>query len=262
MKILLSVLSCLLVFPWLAAASINEQGTPSSKEITLLAESGKTSEGSSEGKETKSPKAIEDYEKEKLAKYKQNIGKRFLAVRTARPPEFFESPNDLRKKIKVKEKEEFQVIEVVQNQSGTMNFYKVRLEAGKIGYLGADGNNLEIRIKDGSLIPITPKVGKRSRSFREEASRAIDLVKNTLIPSDPATKDKRTIERRMLELRATSSPKLKWRYEAKEIGNHRYRVSQVAEGESDRPIVRTWVVDLSARKVTPENQAARDLYRY
>lgn len=262
MKFLLSVLSCLLVFPWLSVASVKEQSAPSSKGVTLLGESGKKVEGLSEGKETKSPKAIEDYEKEKLAKYKRNIGKRFLAVRTVRPPEFFESPNDLKRKIKVKEKEEFQVMEVVQNQSGTMNFYKVKLEAGKIGYLGADGNNLEIRIKDGSIIPITPRLGKRPRTFREEASRAIDLVKKTLIPSDPVSKDKRSIERRMLELRATSYPKLRWRYEAKEIGNHRYRVSQVADGESDRPIVRTWVVDLSARKVTPENQAARDLYRY
>jgi hypothetical protein len=241
-------------------ASAGEQKGPPTTG-GLLAESVKKDQGSSEQKEKKSSKAIEDYEKEKLAKYKRNIGRRFLAVQTVRPPEFFESPNDLKKKIKLKEKEEFQVMEVVQNQSGTMNFYKVRLEGGRIGYLGADGSNLEIRTKDGSLIPVTPKVGKRTGTFREQASRAIDLVKNHLIPSDPVSKDKRSIERRMLETRATSHPKLKWKYEAKEIGNNRYRVTQIAEGESDRSVFRTWVVDLSARKVTPENQAAKDLYR-
>jgi len=260
MKILFSILSCCLIFPWLSMASVDEQKGPSMKG-GLLAESVKKDQGSSEQKEKKSSKAIEDYEKEKLAKYKRNIGKRFLAVQTVHSPEFFESPNDLKKKIKLKEKEEFQVMEVVQNQSGTMNFYKVRLEGGKIGYLGADGNNLEIRTKDGSLIPITPKVGKRTGTFREQASRAIDLVKNHSIPSDSVSKDRRSIERRMLETRATSYPKLRWRYEAKEIGNNRYRVTQIAEGESDRSVFRTWVVDLSTRKVTPENQAAKDLYR-
>jgi hypothetical protein len=241
-------------------ASVDEQSGPSFKG-GLVAEPVKKDQGSSVQKEKKSTKAIEDYEREKLAKYKRNIGKRFLAVRTVHPPEFYESPNDLKKKIKLKEKEEFQVMEVVQNKSGTMNFYKVRLEGRKIGYLGADGNNLEIRIKDGSLIPLTPKLEKQTGAFRERASRAIDLVKNHLIPSDPASKDKRSIERRMIEARATSYPKLKWRYEAKDIGNNRYRVTQIAEGESDRSMVRTWAVDLSAREVTPENQAAKDLYR-
>jgi hypothetical protein len=139
-------------------ASVSEQKGPLMKG-GLLAESVKKDQGSSEQKEKKSSKEIEDYEKEKLAKYKRNIGKKFLAVQTVHPPEFFESPNDLKKKIKLKEKEEFQVMEVVQNQSGTMNFYKVRLEGGKIGYLGADGNNLEIRTKDGSLIPSPQRLG-------------------------------------------------------------------------------------------------------
>jgi len=261
MNFLLFILSCLIVFPWLSIASVDEPKGSSFKG-GLLAESVKKEQLSPDQKDPKSKKAIEDYEKEKLARYKRNIGKRFLVVQTVRPPEFYESPNDVKKKIKVKEKEEFQVIEVVQNQSGTMNFYKVRLEGGKIGYLGADGNNLAIRTKDGSLIPITPKVGKRGGTFREQASRAIDLVKSHLIPSDPVSKDKRSIERRMLETRATSHPKLKWRYEAKEIGNNRYRVTQIAEGESDRPIFRTWTVDPSTRRVSPENQAAKDLYRY
>jgi len=261
MKILLSILSCCLILPWLSLASVNGQKSPSFKE-GLLAEPVKEGQGSSEPQEKKSSKAIEDYEKEKLAKYKWNIGKRFLAAKTVRPPEFFASPDDLKKKIKIKEKEEFRVMEVVQNKSGTMNFYKVRLEGGKIGYLGADGNNLEIRTKDGSIIPITPKLGKRPRTFREQGSQAIDLVKHHLIPSDPASKDKRSVERRMLETRATSHPKLRWRYEAKAIGNNRYRVTQIAEGELEDPVLRTWVVDLSTRKVTPENAAAKDFYRY
>ena len=261
MKILLSILSCLLIYPWLSIASMDEQKSPSSKG-TLLAESVTKEQSSPDQKDPKAKKAIDDYEKEKLARYKRNIGKRFLAVRTAHPPEFYESPNDLKKKIKLKEKEEFQVLGVVQNQSGTMNFYKVRLEGKKIGYLGADGNNLEIRTKDGSIIAVTPKLGKKTGFSREEASRAINLVKNHLIPSDPVSKDKRSIERRMLEARATSYPKLKWRYEAKKIGSNRYRVTQIAEGESHRSVIRTWSVNLSTRKVTPENQSARDLYRY
>ncbi len=78
-------------------ASVDEQKGPSFKG-GLLAESVKKDQGSSEQKEKKSTKAIEDYEKEKLAKYKRNIGKRFLAVRTVHPPEFFESPERFKEK--------------------------------------------------------------------------------------------------------------------------------------------------------------------
>jgi hypothetical protein len=196
---------------------------------------------------------------------KKHIGKRFMAVRTVRPPEFYESPDNLRKKIVIKEKEEFFIMDVVQNQLGTMNFYKVRLESGKIGYLSADGSNLEIRIKDGSIIPITKRVGKKKlpsvSASKEKASKAVELVKNHLIPSDPVSRDKRSVERRMIEVKATSSPNLKWRYEAKEIGNNKYRVTQYAEGESDRTITRTWIVDLSTAKVNPENLAAKKMYQ-
>lgn len=146
-----------------------------------------------------------------------------------------------------------------------MNFYKVRLESGTIGYLGADGFNLEIRIKDRSIMPVTKKLGKKKSpsvpSSQEKASKAIELVKEHLIPSDPISKDKRSIERRMIEARATSLPNLKWRYEAKEIGNNKFKVTQYAEGESDRVITRIWTVDLSTAKVSPENLAARGLYR-
>jgi len=160
MKILLTISSCLLIFPWLSIASVDEPKGSSFKG-GLLAESVSKEQATPDPKDPKSKKAIEDYEKEKLARYKRNIGKRFLAVRTIRPPEFYESPNDLKKKIKIKEKEEFQVMEVVQNESGTMNFYKVRLEGGKVGYLGADGNNLEIRIKDGSIDFSNPERRKK-----------------------------------------------------------------------------------------------------
>jgi hypothetical protein len=210
-------------------------------------------------------KTIDDYEKDKLRRLKKNIGKRFIALKTPRPPEFYASPEDLRKKISVKEKEEFLILDVVQNQSGTMNFYRVRLESGKIGYLEADGSNLELRIKDGSIITITKKLGKKKSGSRdrtrESAAKAIELVKTHLIPSDPISKDKRSIERRMKEVKATSFPNLKWRYEAKAIGRNRYRVTQYAEGESDRVIVRTWIVDLRTSKVSPENPAAKKLYR-
>lgn len=265
MKVLVIFLTYLLVLPWISTAQTEERASSKFSGNTLLASvKNEQGETSSEDSKDKPIKAIEDYEKEKLAKYKRNIGKRFLAVRTAGPPEFYESPDNLGKKVGVKEKEEFFILEVVQNRSGTMNFYKVRLESGKIGYLGADGYNLEIRIKDGSIMPVTKRVSTKKVSpeaKRKQASKALEMVKNHLILSDPVSKDKRSIERRMLELRATSFPKLKWRYEAKEIGNNKYRVMQYAEGESARPINRTWIVDLSTNKVSPENPAAKELYR-
>ena len=92
---------------------------------------------------------------------KRNIGRRLLTVKTINPAEFYESPDDLERKLKIKrEKEGFVIMEVVQNQSGTMNFYQVKFDTGQIGYLSADGNYLEIKIKEGSLISV-PKRGKR-----------------------------------------------------------------------------------------------------
>ncbi len=100
--------------------------------------------------------AIEDYEKEKLAKFKQNIGRRLLTVKTINPAEFYESPYDLARKLNIKrEKEGFVIVEVVQNQLGTMNFYQVKFDTGQIGYLSADGNYLQIKIKEGSLISVS-----------------------------------------------------------------------------------------------------------
>src|SRR4030066_1703378 len=125
--------------------------------------------------------AIEDYEKEKLAKFKQNIGRRLLTVKTINPAEFYESPGDLERKLRIKrEKEGFVIMEVVQNQLGTMNFYRVKLDTGQTGYLSADGNYLEIKIKEGSLISVPKRTGAKKKSLTQSnalASRAVELVK-------------------------------------------------------------------------------------
>src|SRR4030043_544556 len=99
--------------------------------------------------------AIEEYGRQKLAKMKQNVGKRFITVPTVNPAEFYASPDDLGRKLRVmKEKEAFVIMEVVQNRLGTMNFYRVKFDSGEVGYFGADGNNLEIEIKRGNLISL------------------------------------------------------------------------------------------------------------
>jgi hypothetical protein len=261
-----SILATLLILPWMSTPQMADGKVPSFSGSTVVV-AAKTDEASSPkgGSKGAPMKAVEEYEKQKRARMKRHIGKRLMAVRTVHPPEFFESPESLKKKIALREKEEFLIMDVVQNQSGTMNFYKVKFESGKIGYLGADGSNLEIRIKDGSIMPVTKRcIKKKSPRIsvsKERVFKAIELVRNHLIPSDPVSKDKRSIERRMIELRATSFPRLKWRYEAKAIGSNKYRVTQVAERESDRTIIRTWIVDLSGAKVSPENPAAKELYR-
>jgi hypothetical protein len=202
--------------------------------------------------------AIEEYEKEKLAKMKKNIGRRLLTVKTVNPAEFYESPDDLERKLKIKrEKEGFVIMEVVQNQSGTMNFYRVKFDTGQIGYLSADGNYLEIKIKEGGLIsaPKRANVSKKSLSqSRALSSQAVELVKNHLTPSG-------SVEKRMMEERAKSFPYPRWRYEAKEIGGKKFRVLQYVEERSAPPFIRTWIVDLSTSEVKPENQAAKEMYR-
>src|SRR5512135_3438819 len=78
----------------------------------------KEEEGSITGNDSNigSPPGIEDYEKEKLAKFKSNIGKRYLTVRKINPAEFFQAPDDLERKLTIKrEKEGFVITEVVQN---------------------------------------------------------------------------------------------------------------------------------------------------
>src|SRR4030043_376643 len=106
--------------------------------LSLLA---KNEEGSSPKEESKFGPipAIEEYEKEKLAKLKRNIGKRFMTIPTVNPAEFYESPDDLGRKLRVKrEKEGFVIMGVVQNRLGTMNFYQVKFDSGQTGYLRSE----------------------------------------------------------------------------------------------------------------------------
>ena len=215
--------------------------------------------------------SIEEYEKEKLARLKRNIGKRFLAIKTVHPPEFYESSDNLMKKISLREKEEFLITDVVQNPSGTMNFYKVRLEAGKVGYLIADGHNLEIRIKDGSVISMTKSVGKKKLSqeakkkewglSKDQASKAVEWVKNHPTWVDPITGEGKSVEKRMTDLKERSFPNMKWNYEARGIGNNQYRVTQYSENEERTSIFKTWIVDFSTGRINPENLAAKKMYR-
>jgi hypothetical protein len=203
------------------------------------------------------PPGIEEYEKEKIAKMKRNIGRRLLTVKTINPAEFYESPDDLERKLRIKrEKEGFVIMEVVQNQLGTMNFYQVKFDSGEKGYLSADGNHLEIKIKEGSLISVQKRVrGKKSLSqSRGLASQAVELVKNHPTPAG-------SIEKRMKDEKAKSFPYPTWRYEAKEIGGKKFRVLQYVEERSAPPFVRTWTVDLSTREIKPENLAAKEMYR-
>ena len=74
-------------------------------------------------------------------------------------------------------------MEVVQNQLGTMNFYRVKFDSGETGYLSADGNYLEIKIKEGSLISVPKRTSTRKKSLSQSkalASQAVELVKNHL----------------------------------------------------------------------------------
>jgi hypothetical protein len=209
--------------------------------------------------------AIEEYERQKLAKLKQNVGKRFLTAPAVNPTAFYVSPDDLGKKLRVKkEKETFVIAEVVQNRLGTMNFYRVKFDSGEVGYLGADGNNLEIEIKKGSLISLAKKTSPRKKSLSQSkalASEAIELVKNHPTLADSATGRKRSVEMRMIEEKERSFPNLKWRYESKKIGRNKYRITQYAREGGGPPLVRTWTVDLSKNKVIPDNLAAKEMYR-
>ncbi len=232
--------------------------------LSLLA---KNEEGSSPKEESKVGPipAIEEYEKEKLAKLKRNIGKRLMTVPTVNPAEFYESPDDLGRKLRVKrEKEGFVIMEVVQNRLGTMNFYQVKFDSGQTGYLSADGNYLEIKITEGSLMSVAKKASPKKKSLSQSkarASEAIELVKNHTTLTDPATGKKRSVEMRMIEEKMRSFPNLKWRYEGKEIGKNKYRVTQSSGEGAGPPLVRTWIVDLSTTEVNPENLAAKEMYR-
>jgi hypothetical protein len=201
---------------------------------------------------------MEKYEKEKLAKLKRNIGRRYLTVKKINPAELHESPDDLEKKVMIEgEKESFVITAVVQNHSGTMNFYQVEFDTGQVGYLSADGNYLEIKIKEGSLIPAPKRASTKKKRLSQSkafSSQAVELVKNHPTPGG-------SVEKRMMDEKAKSFPYPIWRYEANEIGGKNFRVLQYVEERSVPPFVRTWTVDLSTRKVRPENLAAKEMYR-
>ena len=256
----LIVFSCFSFIPTHACAGQDFYGNSS----FLLAKNGEGSSPRKDSKESSLP-GIEKYEKEKLAKLKGNIGRRYLTVKKINPAEFYESPDDLEKKLMIKrEKEGFVITEVVQNHSGTMNFYQVKFDTGQMGYLSADGNYLEIKITEKSLVSIAKKTGPSKKTLSQSkagASQAMELVKNHITLTDPATGKKRSVEMRMIEQKTRSFPNLKWRYEAKEIGKNKYRVTQSSGEGAGPPLVRTWIVDLSTTEVNPENLAAKEMYR-
>jgi len=262
MDVRLSFLVTFLIFFFVQTHPCLGQHSPES--LFLLAKNG---EGASTKEDSKviPPKVIEQYEKEKLAKMEQNVGRRLVTAPTVNPAEFYASPDDPEKKVKVKrEKEGFIIEKVVQNRMGTMNFYQVKFDSGETGYLAADGNNLEIRIKEGSLISAPKKVSRAKRGSRPSmahASQAVDLVKHHATLTDPATGKMRSVGRRMIEEKARSLPNLTWRYEAKEIAKNTYRVTQYSREVGGPPLIRTWIVDFSTTEVNPENLAAKELYR-
>ncbi len=261
MNVRIAILMVFLVFPYFSFV----QTHPCLGQHLSLSAKNEEKSPTKEGLKESLDPGIEEYEKEKLAKMKRNIGRRFLTVKKINPAEFYESPDDLERKLSIKrEKEGFVIMEVVQNQSGTMNFYQVKFDTGQIGYLSADGSYLEIMIKEGSLISV-PRRGngkkKSSSQSKALASQAVELVRNHFTMADPMTGEKRSVEKRMIDQRARTFPNLKWRYEAKEIGRNKYRVTQYAGEGAGPSLVRTWIVDLSTTEVNPENLAAKEMYR-
>jgi len=236
-----------------------------SKDSLFLLAKNEESPSTKEDSKPGSIPAIEEYEREKLAKLKRNIGRRLMTVPTINPATFYEFPDDLERKLRVKrEKETFVIVEVVQNRLGTMNFYRVKFDSGEVGYLGADGNNLEMEIKKGSLLSLSKTATPKKKSLgqsRALASQAMELVKNHPTLTDSATGRKRSVEMRMIEEKERSFPNLKWRYEAKEIGRNKYRVTQYGSEGGGPPLIRTWIVDLSTNEVNPESLAAKEMYR-
>ncbi len=212
---------------------------------------------------TDTEKVIEAYEKEKIARWKRNVGKRFLVVRTVRPVEFFKSLDDLQRGFVIqKEKEGFLITEVVQHPSGTMNFYHVLFDSGQLGYLGADGNYLEMKILEKSLIPLSKKDQPRKGTSRlkESSVKAMEMVKKHLIKMDPMTGGKISVESWMKELKNKKFPRLTWWYDVREISPSWLRVIQWSEGEEASLVIRIWRVDLVAQQVFPENQSAQRWY--
>jgi hypothetical protein len=117
--------------------------------------------GSPSQEELKSQRdnAIESFEKEKLERMKRNVGRWFIITKPDPAPEFFENPDALQKKFHVKEKDSFLVTEVVQNKGRDMNFYRVKMESGKILYLSADALYLELKIREGIISRLSKAPG-------------------------------------------------------------------------------------------------------
>jgi hypothetical protein len=250
-------------FPFGQTYPCHGQNSPKDS-IFLLA---KNEEGASPKENSKVAPilTIEEYEKEKLAKLKRNIGKRFMTIPTVNPAEFYESPDDLGRKLKLKrEKDGFVIMDVVKNRLGTMNFYQVKFDTGQTGYMSADANYLEIKVTEKSLMPVEKQEAPKKKNLRQQkilASEAIKLVKDHITLTDPATGKKKSVEMRMIEQKTKSFPNLKWKYEAKQIGKDKYRVTQSSGEGAGPPLVRTWIVDLSTTDVIPENLAAKEMYR-
>jgi hypothetical protein len=223
----------------------------------LFAKNGERSPSAEDSRGGSLP-GIEKYEEGKLAKMKKNIGRRFLAVKKINPAEFYKSPDDLEKKLVIKEeKEAFVITGLVQNHSKTMNFYQAEFDTGQVGYLSADGIYLDIKIKEGSLLPARKRAStKKSRLSQAKAfsSQAVELVKNHPTPGG-------AVEKRMVDQKAKSFPYPIWRYEANKIGEKKFRILQHVEEINAPPFVREWTVDLATREVRPENAAAKEMYR-
>jgi hypothetical protein len=264
MNIYFLFLPCLLILPFLTPDQSAIQTIHSGKNGLIQIAKGEEKGSRGESK-AYGDRIIEEYEREKLAKFKRNIGKRYLVIKTVRPAEFYKSPEDLDRSFTIqKEKEGFIITEVIQNRSGTMNFYQVIFDSGEMGYLSADGNYLEIKILEGSIIPLTRRASVKEKSSgrpKGSSHKAVELVKNHLIKIDPMTGQRVSVELRMTEAKARFFPNLKWGYEAREIGNNRYRVVQYSEGEEKSSLLRTWIIDLSTLTVHPENRAAQTLYQ-
>ncbi len=264
MKLSYFVLSCSLVISFLLPHSSALWAFDSEKrDLIRIAKNEK--KASQEDSVAERDRVIEAYEREKLAKFKRNIGRRYLVSKTVRPVEFHNNPEDLKRIFSIqKEKEGFLITEVIQSHSEKMYFYHVVFDAGQTGYLMADGNYLEMKILEGDIIPLTRRASPKEKSpgrSKGAGLKAVELVKNHLIKIDPMTGQRMTVESRMAEARAKVFAHLKWRYEATEIGTNRWRVIQYAEGEEKASILRTWVVDLSTLTVHPENMSAKNLYR-
>lgn len=118
MNIYFLFLPCLLVLPFLTPDQSAIQTIDSEKkELIQIAKNEK--EGLREEPRSDGDRIIEEYEREKLAKFKRNIGKRYLVIKTVRPAEFYKSPEDLDRSFTIqKEKEGFIITEVTHFKEG------------------------------------------------------------------------------------------------------------------------------------------------